>query len=187
MSLLPSNTASYDDKSQLENEMKRANNGNGEAMHLVGNYYFHGKNGLQQDKAEGLKWYHRAVEAGDGHAAFYIGRCYLEGDGVEKDHGKAFQYYQKAAELGFIPSFALIGYLLFDKGDIEEGMLNYRKAAMCGISDEWLFDQLRIGFKNGFITKEEYAFTLRENQKACNEMKSEAREVWRRINVGRQN
>ena len=47
---------------------------------------------------------------------------------------------------------------------------------MCGTSEECLFNILRDGFKNGFITKDEYAFTLRENQKACNEMKSVDRE-----------
>ena len=56
-----SSTASCDIKSKLEKEMKRANAGNGESMYRVGNYYYMGEMGLQQDKAEGLKWYHRAV------------------------------------------------------------------------------------------------------------------------------
>ena len=60
-------------------------------------------------------------------------------------------------------------------------MLNLRKAAMCGLSDDSLFDLLRNGFKVGFITKEEYAYTLRENQKACNEMKNGPREMWRKF------
>ena len=51
---------------------------------------------------------------------------------------------------------------------------------MCGTSEECLFNILRDGFKNGFITKDEYAFTLRENQKACTEMKSDEREMWRK-------
>ena len=57
-------------------------------------------------------------------------------------------------------------------------MLNFRKAAMCGDSD--VFNLLRNCFKNGFITKDEYAYTLKENQAACNEMKSDAREAWLR-------
>ena len=36
--------------------------------------------------------------------------------------------------------------------------------------------KFEVGHKVGYITKEEYAFTLRENKKASNEMKSEARE-----------
>jgi len=161
--------------------MKRANIGNSEAMYRVGDHYFQGRMGLQQDKAEGLKWYHRAVEVGSGMATGRIGRCYEEGDGVEQDKEKALEYYQKSADLGWIPAFYLIGFLLMSKGDIEEGLLNYRKAVMCGMNEKYIFDELKDGFKCGYITKEEYAFTLRENQKACNEMKSEARELWKSI------
>ena len=66
-----SSTASCDIKSKLEKEMKRANAGNHEAMRHLGEYYFGGKMGLRQDKVEGLKWFHRAMVAGDGTAAFF--------------------------------------------------------------------------------------------------------------------
>ena len=171
-----SSTAVYDDKLRLEKEMKRANAGNGESMYRVGNYYYMGEMGLQQDKAEGLKWYHRAVGEGSGEAAFCLGRCYCEGDMVLRDHDRALEYFQKSADLGFIPSFRLVGIILMKKGNIEEAMLNLRKAVMCGYCNDDIFNELRNGFKLGFITKEEYAFTLRENQKACNEMKSDGRE-----------
>ena len=165
-----------DDKFRLEKTTKLANAGHHEAMYRVGGYYFDGEMGLRQDKAEGLKWYHRAVEAGSGRAAYSIGGCYTKGDGVEQDIDKALEYYQKATELEYIPAFQIVGVILLERGEIEEGMLNYRKAAICGLIFDSLFDELRNGFKHGFITKDEYAFTLRENQKACYEMKSEARD-----------
>ena len=171
-----SNPASYDDKSQLKALMKLANTGNGEAMRRIGRYYFKGEMGLQQDKAEGLKWYHRAVEAGSGRAAYGLGRCFNEGDGVDRNDDKALEYLQKSTELGCIPSFVKVGIILQRKGEIEKAMLNYRKAVMCGVSNDNLFNEIRIGFRNGHITKDEYAFTLRESQKACNEMKSETRD-----------
>jgi len=174
-----SNTAIDDDKFRLDKEMKRANAGNGEAMRRVGQCYFDGGMGLKQDKAEGLKWYHRAVEAGSGSAAFIVGQCHVRGDGVDEDHDKAIEYLQKSADLGYIPAFTLIGRYHMDViGEIEEGMLNYRKAAICGMNDDILFGLLREGFSYGYITKDEYAFTLRENQAACYEMKSDGREKW---------
>ena len=178
-----SNTVVYDDKAEatLEKLMKQANTGNGEAMGRVGDYYFHGKIGLQQDMAEGVKWFHRALEAGCGNAAYDLGLCYYHGDGVDKDVDEALQCFQKAAELGYVHAFVTIGTMVMEKGEIEEGMLNYRKAVMCGLSDDILFKTLRDGFKCGYITKDEYAFTLRENQKACNEMKSEARETYKKM------
>jgi hypothetical protein len=67
------------------------------------------------------------------------------------------------------------------EGLVEEGYLYYRKAVMCGLSETPLFDMMRNGYKDGYITKEEYAFTLRENQKASDEMKSESRYNWKKV------
>ena len=137
-----SKTTCYDDKFWLEKEMKRANAGDGESMHVIGGYYFDGEMGLQQDKAEGLQWYHRSMEAGSGHAAFDLSRCYKYGDGVKQDIEKAIEYSQKSAGLGFIPSYFQLGsLLLFERGEIEEGLLNYRKAVMCGMNEEYILTQ----------------------------------------------
>ena len=76
-------------------------------------------------------------------------------------------------------AYAGMGNILLDMGECYKAMLNFRKAAMCGMEDKSVFDILREGYRDGFITKAEYAFTLRENQAACNEMKSEARERFR--------
>ena len=38
---------------------------------------------LRQDKAEGLKWFHKAVEAGSRMAAYCLGISYANGDGVD--------------------------------------------------------------------------------------------------------
>ena len=106
--LCRTNHASYDDKFRLEKEMKRANAGNGESMNRVGEYYFNGERGLQQDKAEGLKWYHRAVEAGSGMAAYCLGNFYEDGEPLE--------YYQKELSLiSYLPSTPLATFL-FTKG-----------------------------------------------------------------------
>ena len=66
-----SSTANDNDTDVLEKEMKRANAGDHKAMYHLGEYYFGGKMGLRQDKVEGLKWFHRAMVAGDGTAAFF--------------------------------------------------------------------------------------------------------------------
>ncbi len=56
-------------------------------------------------------------------------------------------------------------------------LLESRKAAICGMSTSDLFGVLRVGYANDHITKDEYAFTLREHQAACDVMKSAAREI----------
>ena len=198
--LCRTNHASYDDKFTLKALMGRVDAGQHEAMCRVGEFFIKGKMGLRQDKAEGLKWYRRAVEAGSGkaarnigtlkpdagsgNAAYFLGDCYWQGDGVEQDHDKAFEYFQTAAELGHVYAFLVTGTMLMQRGEIEEGMLNYRKAAISGMSGDSLFNALRNGFRDGIITKDEYAFTLREHQKACNEMKSDGRELYFKLRSG---
>ena len=59
-------------------------------------------------------------------------------------------------------------------GEYEDAILNFRKGAICG-HDKCL-DYILPFLKSGFITKEEYVFTIKAHQTASNEMKSEARE-----------
>ena len=65
------------------------------ALYRVGSHYF--KDGLLQDKEEGMKWYCRAAEAGSSSAAHNLGLCYMKGDGVEQNLNVALEYFQKAA------------------------------------------------------------------------------------------
>ena len=169
---------------RLAADMKLAKTGNHSATWRIGEYYCMGWCGLQQDKVEAIKWWRRAAEAGSAGAARALGVCYLKGNGMEQNNDRALEYFQKAAELGCVEAFSVIGNILLQKAlaeakkDLaEEGFLNYRKAAMCGVSAEVVFNMVREGYKLGFITKDEYAYTLRENQKATNEMKSKAREI----------
>ena len=163
------------DDSISEFLMKQAQDGQHEAMYRMGLYSLEDENGLKMNEIEGMEWLQRAVEAGSGKAAATLGSIYLD---VE-DCQKAFGYFQKGAELGFVPCLELAGVALLPTGEIEEAMLNLRKAAVCGASSSILFGYLRRGFSEGFITKEEYAYTLRENQKACNELNSEGRQAFR--------
>lgn len=161
--------------------MKLANVGRHKAMFCVAENYFKGRYGVEQDRTEGLKWYVRAIEAGSPDASMRLAWYYLSGDGVEKDSKKALEYYENATELGDGTAFLMIGLFHMENGEIEEAMLSLRKAAVCGLAQKngnSLFTDLRNGLKHGYITKEEYDFTLSENQTAIYETKSSAREEY---------
>ena len=131
----------------------------------------------KQDMAEGLKWYHRAVEKGSSMASGKLGQCYWWGQGVEQNYDKALEYYKKASEMGDVMSFHMIGQILLEMGEIEEAMLHLRKAVHCGIQDDELSRTLREGWREeGYITKAEYMYTLRMHQESVNAMKSQSRE-----------
>lgn len=165
----------------LEREMKLANAGRHRSLWRVGGFYFDGVQGLKQDKVVGIKWMRRAAEAGSSGAANALGMFCLKGDGMSQDIGAALEWYQKAAELGRVQAFGMIGLLLKQMGVMDEAILNFRKAAICGVSDNIIFDELRDDFRKGYITKDEYAFTLRENQRTANEMKSESRDMHKKL------
>lgn len=141
--------------------------------------------GLEQDKQKGFGLFIRAYDEGSadtisGFMAYRLGVCYELGDGVGKDIDKALHYFKVAAELGHLGSFSRLGSFYFDKGEMKEAMINFRKAAVCGLGDSVLNKNLRTGYIQGFLTKEEYEATLRSNQAAAEEVKTEAREEWKR-------
>jgi localization factor PodJL len=74
-----------------------------------------------------------AAKAGDPKAMFVVATRYAEGDGVSQDMKKAAEWYQRAAERGFVPAEYHIGNF-YEKGigvtrDIAKAKDWYEKAA----------------------------------------------------------
>ena len=74
-----------------EQERKLANAGHHKAMWIIGSKHFQGEYGIGENKAEGIKCFHYAAEAGSPEAATALGNCYMKGDGVEQDIDKALK------------------------------------------------------------------------------------------------
>ena len=66
----------------------------------LGNCYYNG-DGVTQDYAEAVKWYHKAAEQGYAPAQCTLGYCYAYGEGVTKSITEAVKWYRKAAAQGF--------------------------------------------------------------------------------------
>ena len=56
--------------------------------------------GVEQDKAEGVRWYRKAAEQSHVTGQFNLGVSYEHGTGVEQDHAEAVRWYGEAAENG---------------------------------------------------------------------------------------
>jgi len=56
----------------LKQVLKLANAGHAEAIYHLAVHHFDGEMGLRKDKTEGLRWYHRASEAGSAEAAGFL-------------------------------------------------------------------------------------------------------------------
>ena len=67
-----------------------------------------------------------------------------------------------------------LGCLEGNAGNHQRAMKHLPISARAG--EKFSLDNVKKGFMNGYVTKEEYANTLREYQKSQDEMKSEARD-----------
>jgi len=87
---------------------------------------------------------------------------------------KSKYYYDLAAIGGSVDSRNNLGYIEMEAGNYHRAMKHYMIGARAG--NEISLDMLKEGFKQGLVTKDEYANTLRAYQKRQEEMKSDERD-----------
>jgi len=66
--------------------------------------------GGQKDYAQAVSWLHKAEERGQVEALYWLGVCYSNGWGVDKNETQAFERYRKAAEKGHAGAQLCLGY-----------------------------------------------------------------------------
>ena len=60
--------------------------------------------------------------------------------------GKALEYYQKSVELGEGAAYLGIGAVYAEMKELKKCIVNYRKAALCGVNTKDLSVMLRCGW-----------------------------------------
>ena len=148
--------------------------GNAVALWRLAGLYKTGEMGVQQDLTKANELFLRAGELGYSKAYFNLGNSYDYGRGVDVDSKKAKYYYELAAMSGDIGARLSLGFEEFDAGNITRAMKHFILAAKAG--SKMSLDAVKIGFMKGFITKDEYANTLRAYQQRHDEMKSDDRD-----------
>lgn len=115
--------------------------GNAHAMRAIGTSYEYGWGVLQQDYAEAVKWYlkavqsyRRAAEKGDADAQVGLGDMYFSG--AIEDHAEAVKWYRKAAEQGAASAQGSLGIEYYYGRGVQRNYAEaakwYRKAAEQG-------------------------------------------------------
>ena len=149
--------------------------GNAEAFYQRGGHYVQGIHGLQQDMARANELYLKAGEIGCAGAYYNLGQSYNEGMVVTIDKKKAKHFYELAAMNGHIKARHNLGATEYNIGNYDRACKHYILAARAGYALS--LDGVKHGYiKEGRVTKEEYANTLRAYQKSQDEMKSDARD-----------
>ena len=89
--------------------------------------------------SEAERKYRKSAEQGDADAQFNLGRCYYNGQGVDKDYTQAVYWYRKSAEQGQAGAQNNLG-VCYESGrgvekDLTQAVHWYRKSAEQGDAD----------------------------------------------------
>lgn len=67
---------------------------NAEAMHMMGNCYYWGMYGIEEDPEVAFMWWHKAASYGYLDSVYNVAWCYENGYGVQPNYDKAQEWYQ---------------------------------------------------------------------------------------------
>ena len=158
--------------SSVEEEIKRTKKP--DAFHQLAWYYATGEIGMPQDFAKANELWLRAGELGCAEAYYNLGVAHENGRGVEVDKKKAKHFYELAAMNGDVDARYNLGRMEAQAGNIARAYKHYILSAKAGF--KMSLDEVKKGYMKGFITKDEYANTLRAYQQRHDEMKSDDRD-----------
>ena len=158
----------------IERRAKLMDNGNADAFDVQAGHYANGTDGMPQDWVKANELLLKAGELGCAAAYSRLGSSYFAGRGVEADKKKGKHYYELAAMNGNAQARHNLACMEGMAGNEQRVFKHMIIAARAGYHES--LDEIKEGFTKGFVTKDEYASTLRAFHERQTEMKSEARD-----------
>ncbi len=76
------------------------------ALHYMGENYYFGEYGVQEDEKKAFKYIREAAKKGFDESQFWLGERYEKGEGVKKDLKDALKWYKKASKQGHLKAQA---------------------------------------------------------------------------------
>ena len=153
---------------------KLMDNGNAGGYFMLAGCYARGIMGLPQDHEKAHELFLKAGKLGCAGGYYNLAVSYDEGEGVEVDTKKAKHYYELATMMGSVEARHNLACSEGEAGNYERSFKHYMFAARAGHKES--LDTVKQGFMNGFVSKDDYANTLRSYQARQDEMKSDARD-----------
>ena len=139
----------------------------------LGKAYKTGAFGLSKDMNKAFELYIQAAEHGSINAHYMLAVCFYD-EGVKKDEKKAIQHYKIAAIGGHEAARHKLGVIEMSNGNVDRAIKHYIMAAKSGLDDA--LKKVGMGYKAGFVTKDDYAATLRAYKSTQDELKSKQRD-----------
>ena len=151
--------------------MKREVANDAGAILALGNSYYIGLIGLQQDQERAMELWKRAADLGYSHAHYNLGNEYRQGGDVKK----AKFHYETAAMAGHEEARYILGIMEGKSGNIERAVKHFRIAASAG--SHLAMDNLLEIFKQGLLPRDFIESALTSYNNSCAEMRSESRDA----------
>ena len=130
---------------------------------------------LKGDHDGVFKYYTKAAELGDTMAHYNLSILYGKGQGVQKDEEKQLYHLEEAAIAGHPTARHNLGCYEERNGTVERAVKHFIIAANLGYDDS--MQALKVGYKAGLVSKDDFAAALRAHHAAINETKSPQREA----------
>lgn len=74
---------------------------NAEVMFMMGNFYYRGNYGVEENPELAFSWWHEAARFGHLDAIYNVAWCYEKGYGVQPDYDKAMEWNQILIDAGY--------------------------------------------------------------------------------------
>jgi tetratricopeptide (TPR) repeat protein len=121
-----------------------------------------------------LEYWTKAAELGHADAHYNLSIMYEDGNGVERDLKKKVYHLEEAAIGGHPSARFNLGCHEHSNGRTSRAMKHYIIAAKLG--DDDALHNVKLGFIDGFVSKDDYASALRGHQAAVDATISKQRE-----------
>ena len=167
------------DEEYIKRVKKRMKLLDSRAFCMLGSAYANETWGLPQDIDKALELFNQALLLGSNTAHFNLAHEYFKGEVVEQDMNKATHHHTIAAIGGHERARDSLGMIEYLQGNMNRATKHWMIAARAGY--ELSLQKVGHGYRDGHVTKDEYASTLRSYQVSVDEMKSVQRERARNI------
>jgi len=127
------------------------------------------------DYGSACEYLTKAAGLGDAVAHYYLAGMYWEGKGVEKDEQMAVYHAEEAAIAGHPEARISLGVHEWNNGTKERAVKHFIIAANHGNTKS--VEMLKQGYKEGSVSKEDFAAALRAHQAAVDATKSPQRDA----------
>ena len=126
--------------------------GDVESMKLLGDLYYQGTSGGDENTFATLPYWKMAADHGDNDMAFKVGLCLMAGIGCEEDDVQGYKYLKQSADGGNLEAQYRVGLCLLDGlGTSADHMAGeeYLRAAACGNHPQAQLDLARTRLHEG--------------------------------------